>query len=132
MINKKIKFLIIGVIIGLISVYIIYNKPHKDYSRLKADLSIKANTLLAEYNINEVRSNGFYLNKNLLVEGIISDIVGTTIIILENGVVCNLDPSQIRPENLIIGTLVSVRGRCIGFDDLLEEVRLDHSFIIQD
>ena len=53
------------------------------------------------------------------------------IIILDNGIVCTLDSSQKIDDQIYTGSEISIKGRCIGYDDLFEEVRIDHSFIIK-
>ena len=86
--------------------------------------------MISLYQDNTDNANARFLNKILLVIGTITNIE-TNIIILDNGIVCTLDPSQIITEEININNKVSVKGRCIGYDDLLEEVRIDHSFIIK-
>ena len=86
--------------------------------------------LISLYQDNTDNANTRFLNKILLVIGTITNIE-TNIIILDNGIVCTLDPSQIITEEININNKVSVKGRCIGYDNLLEEVRIDHSFIMK-
>ena len=83
----------------------IYRRLYKDYSRK-------------------------YLDKIILITGTITDLE-ENIIILDNGIVCTLDPSQKIDDQIYTGSKISIKGRCIGYDDLLEEIRVDHSFVIK-
>tara|TARA_B100001996_G_scaffold175299_1_gene133819 strand:- start:129 stop:542 length:414 start_codon:yes stop_codon:yes gene_type:complete len=135
MINKKIywtifRFFLPLSIIGLIIIYNTYNKPHKDFDKSPFEVTIESRELISLYQDNTDNANTRFLNKILLVIGTITNIE-TNIIILDNGIVCTLDPSQIITEEININNKVSVKGRCIGYDDLLEEVRIDHSFIMK-
>ncbi len=135
MMNKKkypiiLKFLFLLFIIGLIIIYVIYNKPHKDFNKSPIETTIESIDLISFYQDNPDDSNTRFLDKIILVIGTITDIE-KNIIVLDNSIVCKLDPSQIINDQININTEVSVKGRCIGYDDLLEEVRIDHCFIIK-
>ena len=135
MINKKIywpalRFILPLSIIGVVVVYLTYNKPHKDFNKSRSEFTIESKDLIEFYQNDADNANTSYLDKILLLTGVITDI-GTNIIILDNGIVCTLDPSQIISEKINLGSKISIKGRCIGYDDLLEEIRIDHSFIIK-
>ena len=135
MINKKkspiiLRFLFPLFFIGLIIIYITYNKPHKDFDKSPIEDTIESIDLISFYQDNPDNANTRFLDKFILVIGTITDIE-KNIIILDNSIVCTLDPSQIITNQININNEVSVKGRCIGYDDLLEEVRIDHSFIMK-
>ena len=135
MINKKkypiiLKFLFLLFIIGLIIIYVIYNKPHKDFNKSPIETTIESIDLISFYQDNPDNAKTRFLDKIILVIGTITHIE-KNIIILDNSIVCTLDPSQIITEQININDEVAVKGRCIGYDDLLEEVRIDHSFIMK-
>ena len=135
MINKKkypiiLRLLFPLFIIGSIIIYVIYNKPHKDFDKLPFDDTIESIDLVSFYQDNPDNANTRFLDKIILVIGTITDIE-KNIIILDNSIVCTLDPSQIITQQININNEISVKGRCIGYDDLLEEVRIDHSFIMK-
>ena len=135
MINKKkypviLRFLFPLFIFGSIIIYVIYNKPHKDFDKLPFETTIESIDLISFYQDNPDNAKTRFLDKIILVIGTITDIE-KNIIILDNSIVCTLDPSQIITEQININDEVAVKGRCIGYDDLLEEVRIDHSFIMK-
>jgi len=135
MINKKIywtifRFFLPLSIIGLIIIYNTYNKPHKDFNKSPFEVAIESEELISLYQDNTDNANARFLDKILLVKGNITNIE-SDIIILDNGIVCTLDPSQVVTEEIHLNKNISVKGRCIGYDDLLEEIRIDHSFIMR-
>ena len=135
MINKKIYWTISRVflplsIIVFIIIFITYNKPHKDFNKSPFEVIIESKELISLYQDNTDNANTRFLDKILLVKGNITHIE-TDIIILDNGIVCTLDPSQLVTEKIHLNKKISVKGRCIGYDDLLEEIRIDHSFIMR-
>ena len=135
MINKKIywtifRFFLPLSIIGLIIIYNTYNKPHKNFNKSPFEVTIESKELISLYQDNTDNANARFLDKILLIKGNITNIE-SDIIILDNGIVCTLDPSQVVTEEIHLNKNISVKGRCIGYDDLLEEIRIDHSFIMR-
>ena len=135
MMNKKIywtalRFIVPLSIIGFVVVFLTYNKPHKDFDSSQPEFTVGAKDLIIFYQDNADNANNTYLDKILLITGTVTDI-GASSIILNNGIVCTLDPSQVITEKIKSGSEISIKGRCIGYDDLLEEIRIDHSFIMK-
>lgn len=136
MINKKIYwtisrvFLPLSIIVFIIIISSTYNKPHKDFNKSPFEVTIESKELISLYQDNTDNANARFLDKILLIKGNITNIE-SDIIILDNGIVCTLDPSQVVTEEIHLNKNISVKGRCIGYDDLLEEIRIDHSFIMR-
>ena len=135
MINKKLYWSLLRIflplfIIGSVFIYFTYNKPHTDFSKSHSEFTIESKDLISFYQIDPENANDKYLDKILLLTGIVTE-TEENIIILDNGIVCTLDPSQKVNEKINLGTKVSVKGRCSGYADLLEELRVDHSFIMK-
>ena len=135
MINKKITWSLLRIliplfIIGLTIIYFTYNKPHKDFNKTPSQFTIESKKLISFYQNSSEDANTKYLDKIILITGTITDFE-ENIIILDNGIVCTLDPSQKIDDQIYTGSKISIKGRCIGYDDLLEEIRVDHSFVIK-
>lgn len=133
--NKKIywnslRFVLPLCIIGLVIIFLMYNKPHKNFEESQPEFTIGSKDLIILYQNNPNNANNRYLDKILLLTGVVTDIE-ENLIILDNGIVCTLDPSQVITKNIRLGNTISIKGRCIGYDDLLEEIRIDHSFIMK-
>ena len=135
MINKKITWSLLRIliplfIIGVTIIYFTYNKPHKDFNKTPSQFTIESKKLISFYQNSSEDANTKYLDKIILITGTITDFE-ENIIILDNGIVCTLDPSQKIDDQIYMGSKISIKGRCIGYDDLLEEIRVDHSFVIK-
>ena len=117
-------------IVLLIIVYAVWNKPHKNYSNTKPNITIDSSNFINEFKTNSTLATEKYLNQIILVKGNVTDRL-TKSVVLNNGIVCTLDSSSLKALGLIqINNDVSIKGRFVGFDDLFEEIRLDHCFIM--
>ena len=117
-------------IVLLIIVYAVWNKPHKNYSNTKPNITIDSSNFINEFKTNSTLATEKYLNQIILVNGNVTDRL-TKSVVLNNGIVCTLDSSSLKALRLIqINNEVSIKGRFVGFDDLFEEIRLDHCFIM--
>ena len=117
-------------IVLLMIVYAVWNKPHKNYSNTKPNITIDSSNFINEFKTNSTLATEKYLNQIILVKGNVTDRL-TKSVVLNNGIVCTLDSSSLKALGLIqINNDVSIKGRFVGFDDLFEEIRLDHCFIM--
>jgi hypothetical protein len=122
--------LVIGAV-AAIYIYKEYNRKHKDTAKLKADYSLQATDLLTEFTGNEKSSGEKYMDKILLVEGLVKDIIKDekgfyTIALGDTGslssVRCSIDSTHTNEVvNLQKGTRLAVKGICTGYtaDELL-------------
>ena len=118
------------IILLAIAVHFVWNKPHKDYSTMKADITISSSNFINEFKANSTLATEKYLNQIILVNGNITDKL-TKSVLLDKEIVCTLDSSSLKALELIqINNEISIKGRFVGFDDLFEEIRLDHCFIM--
>ena len=115
--------LIIILILAIIGYNYIY-KPHRDISEEKADFSLSASKLHEAFSKDLTAAETLYLDKTLIVSGYISEITDTDISI-DNTVFCLWNDTKNR--SLTVGDKINIKGRCIGYDDLLELVKLDQS-----
>ena len=124
------KYLPLVFIVLLMIVYAVWNKPHKNYSNTKPNIIIDSSNFINEFKANATIATEKYLNQIILVKGNVTDRL-TKSVVLNNGIVCTLDSSSLKALGLIqINNDVSIKGRFVGFDDLFEEIRLDHCFIM--
>ena len=117
-------------ILLLIIVYAVWNQPHKNYSNTKPNITIDSSNFINEFKTNSTLATEKYLNQVILVNGNVTDRL-TKSVVLNNGIVCTLDSLSLKALKLIqINNEVFIKGRFVGFDDLFEEIRLDHCFIM--
>lgn len=123
------KKLIIVLLIGLIGV-VIYNyiyKDHRNISTEKAEFTITSIELSNEFQIAPSDSEKKYLNKTIEISGLISEVNALNLVLNEKIFCQLLNPIN---ESVLKGNSIKVKGRCIGYDDLLEEIKLDQCIIM--
>jgi putative nucleic acid binding protein len=122
--KKYIKYiLLLGFLGGAFGFYM-YNKPHKNMSKAKADIELSASQLFTDFENNEADANTKYLDKIIEVEGIVKEITkdekGMTSITLEGGsemfgVICQMDDlAKHKRTDFKEGESVKFKGICTG------------------
>jgi len=114
--------------------YYMYNKPVERLENKKADISVTADQLLADYESNEKDADARYLGKIVEVSGKIAEITkGEEInkIHLETSnpiaaIICDLDKGNY-PGDLKAGDQTKIKGLCSGF---LGDVIIERAAII--
>jgi len=101
--------------------YYAYNAGKRDIQSEDTAFTITAKTITDEFTNNTVASNKKYLEKPVAVSGTVTSVNGTEVII-DNSVNCNFSKPDASVKS---GQNVVIKGRVIGFDDLLGEVKLD-------
>jgi uncharacterized protein YxeA len=125
--------LILGLIVGGVTAYLLWNKPHRTADE-KPFASLTANDLFVEFSTNEAAAWEKYRDKVIQVAGTVEevktdasgntdivftteDILGKVIITLKQGA---------KAESTVIGTHLEVKGICNGF---LSDVLLNQGVI---
>ncbi|WP_299556211.1 hypothetical protein [Seonamhaeicola sp.] len=124
--KRLIILLLLIIIAGVITYNYIY-QAHRNIEREKAEFTVTSVALSNEFLIAPADSEKQYLNKVIEVSGSIS-VVNDQNIVLDEKIFCQLQ----KPVNASIskGNSIKIKGRCIGYDDLLEEIKLDQCIII--
>ncbi len=124
--KKQVK-IVITLVLLLLGVYFAYNymyQDHRDIKEEKAVVLISASELVNYFNENNSEK---VLNKTVQVSGIITEI-DTKNITLDDKVQCSFDTEI---KNLNLNETITVKGRCIGFDELFDVAKIDQSSIIK-
>ena len=129
--NKKIIWALFVVIaaVSIIGYNYVY-QDHRDIQSEKAAYTVKAIDLAKSFQDNEKEATAKYLNKTIVIEGSLSNIEGTSVV-LENVVFFALNENETVPSPDLLNTIIQVKGRCIGYDSLLEEVKLDQASLLK-
>lgn len=124
--NRRLLIGFISVLIILVSVYLyIMYGGKRNLANEKAIYTITTQDLSKEYIANIDASNTKYLEKAVAVTGKVVVINGNQVQ-LENAVVCNFNTLE---KTIKVDDLVTIKGRIVGYDDLMEEIKLDQCFI---
>ncbi|MFD0862374.1 hypothetical protein ACFQ1M_09135 [Sungkyunkwania multivorans] len=124
---KRIAFIILIVIIVLFFGYRYLYQEHRDVAQENAIYSVSAVTLGKEFTENNTAATAKYLDQTIGVSGVVTEVdaEGFT---LDNTIYCKLLDVSFNSQSLK-GSL-QVKGRCIGYDELLELVKLDQVTIL--
>ena len=122
----KTKGIIITVLL-LITAYTAYKYVYQEHRNIlteKADFSLSSTHLFEEFTNTTKDASLLYINKTIEVQGRLHSIESDFIVVAPS-IVCKLD-STFSSIALNIGDSVFLKGRCVGFDDLFIEVKMDH------
>ncbi|ESU22842.1 hypothetical protein FEDK69T_17450 [Flavobacterium enshiense DK69] len=116
-------FLILIIIAGYL-VYSYVYKSHRDIASEKGSFTVTADDIHKEFKADEAKANAKYLDKTIDVTGTISsmDVAGNSLVIDEKMFAVFKDKL---PQEIKLQSKVKIKGRFMGYDDLLEEMKMD-------
>ena len=101
--------------------FVYYTKSLKpNYASMKPTLITDSHDLIWRFQMNE---GAELINQVVQFRGKITGF-DSLLVIMDHRLICNPDSTMV--DDLSIGDSTTLKGRCIGYDDLLEELRLDH------
>ena len=128
--KKKIGILVIVAIAVAVIVYFYAYKEHRDIASEKSDYTLTVAKLQTEFTKNDSLANSKFQDKTIEISGLI-----TQIDIESKGIVIDEKLSgtfkEKLPSDLIKGIKIKIKGRFIGYDDLLEEFKIDQITVIK-
>ncbi|WP_316633863.1 hypothetical protein [uncultured Flavobacterium sp.] len=129
--RKKITYIIAALLL-LVSggIYFYYGFLFKEARNIESempDFSIAATKLIKDYNSNPEKADSLYLNKTIEITGQVTKETDSAIVV-ENTVFCLFTK---KTKDKLINNQVKVKGKCIGYDELFNEVKLDQCNIIK-
>jgi hypothetical protein len=127
--NKRNVFFLVS-ILALLSGLIGYNyiyKNHRNISEEKAAFSVVPSSLIKEYAQDISTTTAKYLDKTIQLKGKVTEIEQDNFV-LDDVVVCYSD--SITMSQITIDKVINVKGRSIGYDELLDLIKLDQVTII--
>lgn len=125
--NKKILLgaLVVIVLVAILGYNYIY-QDHRDIQSEKPAFTVKAADFIKDFQANEEVATTKYLNKTVEIEGTLSSVDGNTVVV-EDVIFFALSENETPPTSDKLNTTIHIKARCIGYDNLLEEVKLDQA-----
>ena len=123
---KKAAFILIFITATAFIGYNYIYKEGRNISEEKPEYTISSSQLKNELITNIDLAIKKYLDKTIQVSGKISGI-DKNLVILDSYITTQISPIK---KDLSIGNEIVVKGRVIGYDELLEELKLDQCTII--
>lgn len=119
---KKIALIVCVCILACLTAgYFYLYQGHRDISSEKVSFQLSSADLIDHFNDDPNSSNTKYLNQTIEVKGRVTEVKDSSLL-LEPGIFCEFDEKTDAKWN---GKEIVVKGRCIGFDELFGEVKLD-------
>jgi hypothetical protein len=122
---KRIILIILALAIvgAFITWKVVFRKSDTSVASKKADVEITADSLFASFEGDETKANSLYLNKIVLVSGLISEVTVTETgysVYLKNpddisGILCGFNGKLQNEDNLKTGAVVKIKGICTGY-----------------
>lgn len=132
--TKKRVFTVLSILVVLLIICVLmynytFNSKHRDIAKEKASLALVANKLHDDFVTDEGIATSKYLDKVIEITGAISDAEESGIILNDKIVVGLIDTMAV--SDLVNGSTMTIKGRCVGYDELLEMVKIDQATIIK-
>ncbi|GAB1309593.1 hypothetical protein KH5_22760 [Urechidicola sp. KH5] len=125
--KKRILVVVLFLLVSLFGLYQYIYKDHRDISSESTDIIIGGTQLKDAFVFNYSKANVNYLDKTILVTGKITELTVSEIT-LDNVIFCTFDTIV---STINLNDSVMIKGRCIGFDELLEQVKVDQCQILK-
>lgn len=124
--KKTIIAVVAIVLLGLVWMYYGYlYKGKRNISNEEPAFTVSAAQLMQEYGENQQKADAAFLNKTLEITGKVTH-TADSVITIEPGVVCSFSN---KATAAVPAKTVTIKGRCIGYDELFNEVKLDQCTI---
>lgn len=124
--KRKKTIIVTAVLLVMISasIYFYYGVIFKEARNIASetpDYSVTAKKLIEDYNADPKKADALYLNKTIEITGKATKETDS-VIVLENTVFC-LFKEKLKDK--IIRNNITIKGKCIGYDELFMEVKID-------
>ena len=123
------KWIIIIIAFALIAIagYNYLYQDHRDIKTEAPEFVVTSEDISQEFINNPIVAEKKYLNKTIEIQGSITEFNANDLTI-NNTIFCVFDAPI--TEELSFNMVVTIKGRFIGYDDLLEQVKIDQTNII--
>ncbi len=126
---KKYIFILVFILVLICGYFYVY-KVHRTIATENEAYSGDVETLFLTYQEDELGANLKYLDKTILVSGVVSSLEKEHQTLVLNKQLFAVLTEEI-PETLVKGSKLKIKGRLIGYDSLLEELKLDQCVIVK-
>lgn len=128
----KKKLLIAAILIIALSIcaYFYVYKEHRDVTTASTDFTFTVANLQKEFSDNDSLATRKYQDKVVQISGVVTALEAESkSIVIDGKVFAAFDTAL--PKEITIQKKVTVKGRFLGYDDLLEEFKMDQSSVVE-
>jgi hypothetical protein len=121
-------FVIVLLIIGALVVYNYIYKSHRNIETETTSFVSTASDLVDEFVSDIETSTEKYLDKVVEISGFVTK-VDHAVLEIDNNVSCYFDKAITNTQ--LLNKKIIIKGRCIGFDELLDEIKMDQCTVLK-
>ncbi len=127
------KFIVIGIaalvlLSGLVIYEKVFNAKHREIFEEPTEFTISADDLQFYFADNQEIATKKYMDKVIETFGSVTEVGDNTLVLEDKIQVYFL--SDLKQE-ITVGDKLSIKGRCVGFDELLITVKMDQATTIK-
>ena len=127
--SKKVKIIgalfVVVLIIGFSIFNYVFHGGARDLATEDAAFTVTSKNIIAEFAENVPAATNKYSDKAIVISGIVTA-VSDSIVTIDNTIICNFKSPDTTIKN---EQAITVKGRLVGFDDLMGELKLDQCSI---
>lgn len=124
--KKILTTLAVLAVIGTGMYFYLY-KGHRDIASESADFTVTVGQLQQQFSENPTKANKQYADKTIAVSGIVTSVDAPS----HSAVIDEKLSVVFKEMNVKLGAQqnISIKGRFVGYDDLLEEFKMDEASV---
>jgi len=127
--SKKVKIIgvlfVFALIIGFSVFNYVFHGGARDLASEEAVFTLNSKEITAEFTANVPAATKKYSDKAIAISGMVTAITDS-IVTIDNTIICNFKTPDTTIKN---HQNVTIKGRLVGFDDLMGELKLDQCSI---
>lgn len=128
--SKKVKIigiLLLVVLLVAISINYVFHGGARDLATEQTEFNVSSKDIILEFASNITTATNKYSDKAISISGKVTA-VSDSVVTIDHTIICNFKSTDTSIKN---DQLISVKGRLVGFDDLMGELKLDQCSIIK-
>jgi hypothetical protein len=128
--SKKVKIigiLLLVVLLVAISINYVFHGGARDLATEQTEFNVSSKDIILEFASNITTATKKYSDKAISISGKVTA-VSDSVVTIDHTIICNFKSPDTTIKN---DQLISVKGRLVGFDDLMGELKLDQCSIIK-
>ncbi|WP_268847360.1 OB-fold protein [Flavobacterium aestivum] len=129
--NKKIKIILLILVIvgltGLIAYNYVMHGGARNLEKEETNFTVTSVSIASEFTTNTEAANKKYLEKAVEIKGKVTA-SNEKEVILDEVIICSFSNLDSSIKN---GQIVNIKGRIVGYDDLMGELKMDQCFVIK-
>lgn len=128
--KKKILIVLLFLTAVVIGVYFYAYKDHRDIANSSTDFTFTIEQLQKEFVENDSAATAQYQDKVIEIKGKITAVeTESKSVVIDEKMIASFDKAV--PKTVQLNQDIKLKGRFLGYDDLLEEFKMDQTSVVE-